>query len=71
MTARERSHLLRVLRGAGLELVLQPQGYYVARCPSCGGRLEVHPDAPSPDLALVCMGRVELRLVGEEVSGVH
>lgn len=71
MTTTEARHLLRVLRGAGLKLTRQRLGYYVARCPSCGGRLEVYPDAPSPDLAIICRGRVEIIPAPQESVHVH
>ena len=72
MTRRERAHLLRVLRGTGLELIWQPRkGYYVARCPSCSGRLEIHTDAPSPDLAIICRGRVDGQATPKEAALVH
>ncbi len=71
MTRREGAHLLAVLRGRGLKLTQESTSLYVGRCPSCGGRLEVHMRAPSPDLALKCCGRVELSYIPKASRHAH
>ncbi len=72
MTRRERVHLMSVLGEAGIKLTLQSAGFYAAVCPGCGGPLEVHLDAPIPELALLCGGRpVTIHCVEKEGKYVH
>ena len=71
MKASGRRCRLHAPRRAGLKLTLQPQDYYVGCCPSYSDRHEVHPDAPSPDLAVSCRGRVDIHVLPEEFFCVH
>lgn len=71
MNRNVRIRLLTLLRSCGLNLTRESRDIYSTRCPSCGGRLEVHLGAASPDLALCCRGRVEIRVVGQESPDVH